>query len=340
MKNSKTSFGYLPDGREAWLFTLKNEAGPEIRITNFGGIITNILMPDKHGNVDDIVLGYDTLDGYLENPASFGAIVGRVAGRISKAKFKVGGQTYHLLKNDGENHLHGGKMGFSKKLWDVISFDGKSLKLHLHSADGEESYPGNLEVEVVYSLFSNELQIEYFAKTDSATPLNLTNHTYFNLSGEGDVLNHRIQIRSNGFLEMDNQLIPTGKIIPAENTAFDLRAPKFLNQLIPDEIKGFDDYFLLNKAKDGLTQAALAEDMKSGRKLEVFTTHPGLVFYTANALHDVKGKQGRIYGNYDGLCFETQAFPDAVNRPEFPSVILYPDREYHTKTIFRFNLTG
>lgn len=339
MKNSKSIYGKLRDGRKARLFTLKDKTALEIRITNFGGIITNIMMPDKYGKVRDIVLGYDTLDGYLENPASFGAVIGRVAGRISKARFNLDGSAYHLFKNDGENHLHGGKTGFSKKLWDVISYDGKSLKLHLHSPDGEEGYPGNVDVEVVYSLQkTNELHIEYFAESDIATPLNLTNHSYFNLSGEDNVLNHRVQIQSDGFLKMDDQLIPTGKIIPVKDTIFDLSTPKLLSQLIPDGMRGFDNYYVIENKEKELMRAAVAEEPKSGRELEIFTTHSGLVFYTANALQDVRGKQGRIYGNYDGLCFETQAYPDAVNRPEFPSVILYPNQEYHTKTIFRFSL--
>ena len=340
MKNSEIIFGHLPDGREARLFTLKDEKGLEIRITNFGGIITNILVPDKYEKSGDVVLGYDTLDGYLENPACFGALIGRVAGRISKAKFKIDTQLYRLFKNDGENHLHGGKAGFNKKLWDVVSFDGKVLKLYYQSPDGEEGYPGNMEVEVIYNLQNtNELQIEYFAKTDRPTPVNLTNHSYFNLSGDDNVLDHHVQIQSDRFLEMDNQLIPTGKILPVENTALDFRKQKVLSAQLRNTLEGFDDYFVLSKKAGELSPAAVVEEPGSGRKLEVFTTQPGLVFYTANTMKNIKGKYGRIYENYAGFCFETQAYPDAINRPEFPSVILYPGDLFYAKTIYRFSLT-
>lgn len=339
MKIPQVSFGQLIDGRQVDLFTLKNNKGLEIQITNFGGIITKIFMPDKDGELLDIVLGFDTLEDYLDNPPYFGCIIGRVAGRISNEQFKLDGKTYPLSSNQGTHHLHGGNEGFNKKLWQVVHSENNVLQLKYCSADGEEGYPGNLEVEVMYRLTAdNELHIEYRATTDKATPVNLTNHTYFNLSGKKDVLDHQVQIKADHYLGTNGELIPTGRMLPVEHTACDFRLEKSVKQDIEHSNGGYDHAFVVDRKDEGLTFVAKASDRESRRVLEVYSTEPGLVFYTANFLENCHGKNGKIYQKHGGLCFETQGFPDAPNRPEFPDIILRAEEEYNQQTVFRFLL--
>jgi len=340
MENSSKIFGTLPDGRQAHLFTFKNEEGLEIQLSNFGGIITKILMPDRNGQVEDIVLGFDTLSAYLENPPYFGAMIGRVAGRISGAAFTLDNKVYLLSKNNNGGHLHGGTEGFNKKLWQLVSFSKNKLTLKYISPDGEEGYPGNLEVEVSYSLQNNnELHIEYTAQTDHPTPINLTNHSYFNLRDEGNVLDQRVEIAADKYLESDENIFPTGKLLSVKNTVFDFRKAKTIGQDIDETAGGYDHVFVLDKKPDDFTFAARASDPQSGRSLEVYTTQPGLVFYTANFLEDCKGKNGEHYQKQAGFCFEAQHFPDSPNRPEFPDIILRPGEIYRELSVYKFLLS-
>lgn len=337
MKIPKKPFGRLADGRQVDLFTLKNKHGLEIQITNYGGIITKILMPDKDGKVEDIVLGFDTLKAYLDNSPYFGCIVGRVAGRINNSRFELDGKVYLLTRNHGVHHLHGGVQGFNSKFWKVLQLENNSLKLKYCSIDMEEGYPGNLEVEVIYRLtIENELHIEYTASTDKATPVNLTNHSYFNLSGKADVLDHQIQIEAEHYLETNSELIPTGRILPVKHTANDFRKEKSVGKDIKETNAGYDDTFVLDHADGKLRLAAKATDPETGRSMEVFTTQPGLVFYSANFLENCQGKNGQIHQKHSGFCFETQHFPDTPNRHEFPSVILRPGEKYQQHSMFRF----
>lgn len=337
MKIPRKSFGHLADGRQVDLFTLKNNNGLEIQITNFGGIITKILMPDKVGKVEDIVLGFDTLEEYIFNPPYFGCITGRVAGRIKNAQFELDGKVYLLSSNQGQHHLHGGFKGFNSKLWDVVHSENNLLVLKYCSIDGEEGYPGNLELEVNYRLTNeNELHIEYRATTDKATPVNLTNHSYFNLSGKADVLDHRIQIEADHYLETDIELIPTGRCLPVAFTAYDFQREKSIGEDIKTTNGGYDDTFVLEQSDGRLQFIAQATDPESGRSLEVLTTEPGLVFYSGNFLENCHGKNGKIYQKHSGFCFEMQHFPDTPNRPEFPTVILRPGEQYQQHTMFRF----
>lgn len=337
MEKSKKRFGTLPDSRQAHLFTFKNKEGLEIQLSDFGGIITNILMPDKNGKTKDVVLGFDTLEEYLENPPYFGALIGRVAGRISGAQFTLDGQVYRLSKNNNSGHLHGGITGFNKKLWEVVLFRQNKLVLKYTSPDGEEGYPGNLGVEVSYSLQNkNELHIEYQAKTDRPTPVNLTNHSYFNLSGSGDILGHKVEIAADRYLESDEHTFPTGKLLDVKDTAFDFRKAKSIRSDFEQTNGGYDHVFALNKKPGKLRFAARASEPQSGRSIEVFTNQPGLVFYTANFLENCKGKKGVRYQKQHGLCFEAQHFPDSPNHPEFPNTILQPGELYNQHTVYQF----
>jgi aldose 1-epimerase len=327
----------MPDNRQAHIFTFKNEKGLEIQLSNFGGIITKVLMPDNNGKTQDVVLGFDTLEAYLENPPYFGALIGRVAGRISRAEFTLDNKIYPLSKNNNNGHLHGGIAGFSKKHWEIVSSSKNKLTLKYVSPDGEEGYPGNLEVEVSYSLQNNnELHIEYSAQTDQPTPLNLTNHSYFNLRGKGNVLDHRVEIVAGKYLESDKNIFPTGKLLSVKNTVFDFRKAKTIGQDLERTAGGYDHVFVLDKKPGEFTFAARASDPQSGRTLEVYTTQPGLVFYTANFLENCKGKKGEPYQKHAGFCFETQHFPDSPNRPEFPNTILRPGKTYMEHTVYKF----
>nr|WP_229599750.1 aldose epimerase family protein [Runella slithyformis] len=345
---TKTTFGQLPDGQTADHFTLRNQKGTEIKITNYGGIITHWTAADKNGTFEDMVLGYDSLGGYLKASPFFGALVGRYGNRIGKAKFTLDGKTYTLAANNGPNSLHGGKVGFDKVIWEAkLSDDQKTLILTHTSKDGDEGFPGTLKAEVTYHLTEdNALEIEYTATTDKPTVINLTNHTYFNLTGgKRDVLGHQVQLNSDKFIPVDNTLIPTGQLQSVKGTPFDFLKPMEIGARIDDpkdeQIKfggGYDHCWVINKGADSLAPTATVYEPTSGRVLEAFTTEPGVQFYTGNFLNgSITGKNGVTYGKRSGFCLETEHFPDSPNQPSFPSVVLRPGEVYKTKTVYKFS---
>lgn len=333
-------FGKMPDGQEVQLFTLSNEQGIKINITNFGGIIQSILLPDGKNKWIDIVDGYDTLKEYIDDKASFGATIGRFANRIANASFEIDKQKYQLEKNLGNHHLHGGREGFNKKIWSatpLLTENDCRLELSYTSPDGEENYPGNLAALVIFSLNNlNEFSMQYFAKTDKATHLNLTNHSYFNLKGTGKINDTLVSIHANQFTETDEELIPTGKLKTVGGTPLDFRKEKPIGQNIEETGSGYDhNYVLIKKGKE-ISFAAKATEPDSERAVEVYTSQPGMQFYTANFIGGIKGKNGHVYKNQEGFCFETQHYPDSPNRPEFPSTLLKPGEIFEQTTIWRF----
>ena len=347
MPITRHAFGTTSDGTTIDRYTLTNTRGLEAEIMTFGGIITALRVPDRNGAPGDVVLGFDTLAPYLRKHPYFGALVGRYANRIANGQFELDGTTYTLAQNDGSNHLHGGPEGFHQKIWAAQprdTSDGPSLELSLVSPDGEEGYPGNLSVTVVYTLTDqNELRIDYTATTDQATVLNLTNHSYFNLSGGGDILGHEMQLFSSRFIPINDNLIPTGEIRPVEGTPMDFRTPTPIGARIDNDDEqlcnglGYDHCWVLDKAPDALGHAARAYDPASGRTLDVYTTQPGVQFYSGNMLDgSLTGKNGQIYAKRTGFCLETEHFPDSPNQPQFPSTVLRPGETYQQTTIFRF----
>lgn len=347
---SKIKFGNLPDGRDVAKFTLRNQAGMEVDIINFGGIITRWTAPDRNGNFEDIVLGFDTLEPYLEENPFFGALVGRYGNRIAKAQFSIDGETYTLAKNNGANHLHGGITGFNKVLWDAApghETDRARLRLDYRSADGEEGYPGQLDVRVEYVLTDdNTLTVSYQATTNKPTIVNLTQHTYFNLSGDfsRSILDHELELNADTFLPVDAGLIPTGELRPVKGTPFDFTTPKSIGQDVDAENEqlalggGYDHCWVLNKAAQGLTPVGTAFHKPTGRVLSVATSEPGVQFYIGNFLNGtLPAKGGGTYGKRSGFCLETQHFPDSPNRPEFPTTRLNPGEVYYTETTFNFS---
>jgi aldose 1-epimerase len=347
----KQPFGKTNDGRAVDLYTLTNQKGMEVAITNFGGIIVALKVPDRKGKIDDVVLGYDALDGYLLNKAFFGAIIGRYGNRIAHGKFTLDGKTYSLPKNDGDNTLHGGPEAFNKRLWsarDVSTSKGQALELTYRSPDLEEGFPGNLEVKVIYTLSKeqNELTIAYSATTDKDTVVNLTNHSYFNLAGQGngDILNHQLKILGDRITAVDATLIPTGELRPVKGTPFDFTQATAIGARINQDDpqlklgKGYDHNFVLNAHSKTPALAAEAYEPSSGRVLQVLTTEPGVQFYSGNFLDgSIQGKGGKVYNYRYGFCLETQHFPDSPNHPTFPSTELKPGQTYLTTTIFRFS---
>jgi aldose 1-epimerase len=345
-----SEFGKMPDGQAIELYTLNNSSGMQVAITNYGGRIVALTVPDRNGKMDDVVLGFDDLPGYLTNNPYFGALIGRYGNRIGGAKFTLDGKEYHLAANDGPNSLHGGLKGFDKVVWKAHPVEGNhpALELTYLSKDGEEEYPGNLKVKVVYTLMGNNaLQIDYSATTDKDTVLNLTNHSYFNLSGQGngDILKTQMMIDASQFTPVDATLIPTGELRSVEGTPFDFRKPTAIGERIngDDEQlklgKGYDHDFVLDRSGHGLTLAARAVDPDSGRVLEVLTTQPGIQLYTGNFLDGtVHGKGGKVYGRRSAFCLETQHFPDSPNKPNFPSTELKPGQAYHETTVFKFSI--
>ncbi len=333
------------------LYTLKNKQGVIVKITNYGATITSILVPDRNGRLADVALGYNRVEDYMNavDKPYFGAIVGRYANRIANGQFTLFGKTYQLARNVGENHLHGGIVGFDKVAWAAKFQPAENqLVLSYRAKDGEEGYPGNLDVQVTYRLTEeNELMVEYFATTDQATPVNLTQHTYFNLRGEGEgtILFHELTINADRFTPVDKNLIPTGEIVDVQNTPFDFRQPKMIGKEISDgdeQLKfggGYDHNWVLNrKEADEITLAARAYEPASGRMLEVFTTEPGIQFYAGNFLDGrLRGKSGKPYRKRSGFCLETQHFPDSPNQPGFPDTILLQGSDYRSKTVFKFS---
>ena len=332
--------------------TLTNSHGLQLTAISYGGTITSLKVPDKNGRVADVVLGFDSPAQYFADPPPpfFGAIIGRYGNRIAKGKFALEGKTYTLATNNGPNHLHGGNKGFDKVLWNIETpKDGQASAVFTRkSPDGEEGYPGNLSVRFVYTLTDkDELVIEYHATTDKATPVNLTNHSYFNLAGEGsgDILGHELMINADRYTPVDDTLIPTGQLAPVAGTPFDFRKPTAIGARIEQNDqqikngKGYDHNWVLNRPGAGLQLAARLTDPKSGRTMEVRTTEPGLQFYSGNFLDGtIKGKHGHVYGHRNGLCLETQHYPDSPNQKTFPSTILRPGQSYDSKTIYAFGV--
>ncbi|MCI0337560.1 MAG: galactose mutarotase [Acidobacteria bacterium] len=346
----KESFGKTADGQEVELYTLTNAKGIETGITTYGGIVVSLKVPDRSGKFDDVVLGFDTLDGYLKGHPYFGAIIGRYGNRIGKARFTLNGKEYKLAANNGENSLHGGTKGFDKALWKARPLtvkDGVALELSYLSKDGEEGYPGNLSVRVVYTLTdNNELKIDYFATTDKDTVVNLTNHSYFNLAGQGngDILGHQVQINAGSFTPVDAGLIPTGELRSVKGTPFDFTQNTAIGARVnqPDEQlklgRGYDHNWVLTGNAGTMRQAVKVVEPGTGRVMEVWTTEPGVQFYIGNFLDgSLKGKGGKVYQHRYGFCFETQHFPDSPNQPKFPSTVLKRGSRYRTTTIYKFS---
>ncbi|MGH7493328.1 MAG: aldose epimerase family protein [bacterium] len=349
MKIEQSAFGKTADGREISLFTLQNTLGMKATLINYGAILTSLYTLDRNGHFDDVVLGFPSVDGYLKEHPFFGGTIGRYGNRIGKGKFKLDGVEYKLATNDGENHLHGGDKGFDKVVWSAepARQDGAvGVKFTYLSKDGEEGYPGTLSSSVTYWLTSNnELKIEYQATTDQATPVNLTHHSYFNLAGQGkgDILNHHLEIFADRFTPVDKGLITTGELLPVEDTPMDFRQPHAVGEHIDgddEQLKfglGYDHNWVLNSTNGSLALAARVYEPASGRMLEVWTTEPGLQFYSGNFLDGtLTGKDGRLYRRRYGFCLEAQHFPDSPNKPGFPSTILQPGEAYNTQTIYRF----
>lgn len=341
------SFKTELDGKTVQLYTLKNANGIIAQITNYGGRVVSLWVPDKKGNFDDIVLGYNTMAGYLNsNEIYYGALIGRYGNRIGNGKFTLNDSTYTLVKNNGENHLHGGIKGFNNVVWDAVQPDEKTLVLEYVSPDGEEGYPGNLSVRVQYQLTDeNELKIEYRSITDKPTPVNLTHHSFFNLKGAGNgtINDHILQINADNYTPVAGGLIPAGEIAPVEGTPMDFRKPFEIGKRFDEDFEqlklglGYDHNWVLNKSPEGLTFAAKATEPVSGRTLEVYTNEPGLQFYGGNFLNGSDtGKEGKVYEYRSAFCLETQHFPDSPNKPSFPSVILNPGEEYHSICIYKF----
>ena len=348
---TKKSFGKTPDGAEITLYTLTNSAGMEVGIMNYGAIVVSMKVPDRNGKFADVVLGFDSLDGYESDNPYFGAIVGRYGNRIAKGEFKLDGKTYTLAKNNGPNSLHGGNKGFNKVVWtarDASTAGLPAVLLTYLSKDGEEGYPGNLTVEVTYTLTShNELKIDYSLTTDKDTVANVTNHSYFNLAGEGsgDILKHELMLNAGKFTPVDDTLIPTGELKSVDGTPFDFRKSTAIGARIEQDDqqlkygRGYDHNWVLDHAAGApISLAARLYEPASGRVLEVLTTQPGVQFYSGNFLDGtIHGKSGHVYGHRSGLCLETQHFPDSPNHPNFPTTEIKAGAHFRSTTIFKFS---
>ena len=348
MKLTTEEFGTVPDGQVCDLFTLTNDHGMEVRITNFGGAIVSLKVPDRDGEPGDVVLGYDTLEEYVRHPRFLGALIGRFANRIALGRFTLNGSKYQLDQNNGVNHLHGGK-GYHKVVWQAEPEESNNeaiVRLRYLSVDGEDGYPGNLDVRVNYVLYpDNELRVEYHATTDKDTIINLTNHSYFNLAAGGTILDHEMLLNADKFTPVGSDLIPTGELADVANTPMDFRQPTPIGKRINDDyeqlkfVNGYDHNFVLSDPGAGLRRAARVRDPKSERVMEVLTTQPGIQFYSGNFLDgSLSGKRGWVYDKYAALCLETQHFPDSPNHPNFPSTVLRPDEEFNEVTVFRFGV--
>jgi aldose 1-epimerase len=350
---TRTAFGRTPSGDAVEAFTLTNAHGLEMRAVTYGGIIVSLSVPDRGGRVADVVLGHDSLEEYLSDSSYFGAIIGRFANRIAGARFTVEGTPYRLAANDGPDHLHGGRTGFDRVIWDAAPFrtgHAAGVALSYTSPDGEEGYPGTLHARVRYTLTDrNELMVDFLATTDRATPVNLTQHTCFNLTGDGagDVLGHLLWINADAMTPVDENLIPMGKVAPVAGGPFDFRGLTPIGARITSDDeqlrrgRGYDHNFVLKRGEPGLTHAAQVVEPASGRTVDVYTTEPGLQFYSGNFIDGkVIGKAGKVYGPRSGLCLETQHYPDSPNQPGFPSTLLRPGEQYRSRTVFAFGLSG
>lgn len=344
MKLHESSFGKLADGRETQLFTLENDNKVTVKITNYGGIITAIEMPDNKGTTENIVCGFDNLkhylsDDYLSGYPYFGALIGRFGNRIAGGHLEIEGNTYRLAKNNGPNHLHGGETGFDKRLWEAKTIENDKevgVELSYHSADMEENYPGNLQVKCIYTLNNkNELGIQYYAETDKTTVVNLTNHTYFNLTaGKKDILHHELKLNSNKMTVMMDQ-IPTGNIEPVEGTVHDFKTYKKFIMGMSELPTGYDHNYVLDNDKGELNYAGTLREEESGRQVEVYTTQPGLQLYTGYWIPEMEINDEKKFGKYAGVALETQHYPDSVHHEKFPSTELKPGEKYNQKTIYK-----
>ncbi|MBZ5497469.1 MAG: galactose mutarotase [Acidobacteriia bacterium] len=347
----KESFG-TKEGTQVDLYTLRNAKGLEAKITNYGGIVVSLKVPDRNGQFGDVVLGFDTLDGYLspefvKNNPYFGALIGRYGNRIGKARFTLAGKAYRLAANNGPNHLHGGVKGYDKVVWEARPLQGSepALELRYLSKDGEEGYPGNLTITAVYTLTNdNALKVDFTASTDKETVVNLTHHSYFNLAGKGDILGHEVMIQADKITPVDSGLIPTGALQPVQGTPFDFNTPTTIGARIGENNeqlkfgKGYDHNWVINKPMGELGLMARVYEPTSGRVLEVLSTEPGLQFYSGNFLDGtLKGKGGWVYQFRNGFCMEPQHYPDSPNKPDFPSVVLKPGQTYKNTIIYRFS---
>ncbi|MCX7974689.1 MAG: galactose mutarotase [Candidatus Aminicenantes bacterium] len=344
---SKEIFGYMPDGQVIEAYLLTNPNGFKAKVITYGATLVSLEVPDRQGRLADIVLGHKNLEGYLKRETNpyFGGTIGRYANRIARGLFILDGVEYHLATNDGRNHLHGGLKGFDQVVWQAEPIEEEAavgVKFKYLSPDGEEGYPGNLDCTVIYRLTAaNELRIDYEATTDKPTPVNLTHHSYFNLAGEGEgtILEHELMINADYYTPVDSELIPTGEIAPVKGTPFDFTKPKVIGLEINQVPGGYDHNFVLKTSTDPLRLACELYEPKSGRLMTIFTTEPGLQFYSGNFLDgSIIGKSGRPYLKHAGLCLETQHFPDSPNRPIFPSTILRPGQKYQSTTIHRFSI--
>ncbi|QNP54196.1 galactose mutarotase [Hymenobacter qilianensis] len=350
MTPTATSFGKTTDGTEVQLYTLTNSHGLQAKITNYGGTLTSLLVPDKSGKLGDIVLGFDNVSGYqspeyVKSGPYFGALIGRYGNRIKGGKFTLDGKEYKLATNNGANHLHGGVKGFDKVVWQAqpgSSADGQNLTLTYTSKDSEEGYPGNLNVQVVYTLTNDDaLRIDYTATTDKATPVNLTNHSYFNLNHgtAKDILSHQVTLNADRYTVVDAGLIPTGELRPVTGTPFDFTTPHAIGERIGQVEGGYDHNWVLKGTGSGMRQAAMVYEPTSGRTLTITTDQPGVQFYTGNFLDGtLTGKGGTKYVKNGGFCLETQHFPDSPNQPKFPSTILKPGETLRSSTVHQFGV--
>lgn len=343
MELSRQPYGTTHEGTEVDIFTLKNSRELTVRVITYGCIITSIQMPDRNGKIGEITLGFDSLEGYLPRHPYFGALVGRFANRITSGRFELAGKHYTLACNEkGRNHLHGGTVGFDKRVWraeELREEDAAGVRFSYTSPDGEEGYPGELEVAVTYSLNeANELALNYRAETTKATPINLTNHTYWNLSGPGSgtIYDHLLTLNGSRYLSVNEQLIPTGEILPAEGTPLDFRRQKAIGRDIDRLPVGYDHSFVVDRKDDRVETIARVVDPASGRGFELATTKPAVQLYTGNNLSGIPGAGGKVFNKHSAFCLETEYYPDAVNHPEFPSAILHPGQTYAHTTVHRF----
>ncbi|MBW8685853.1 aldose epimerase family protein [Chitinophaga rhizophila] len=346
---SDAAFDKTIDGKQVKLYHLKGKGNIQVAITNYGAKIVSLLAPDKQGQLADVELGYDNIDRYVDTKERYyGGIVGRYGNRIAKGKFKVDGKEYTLAVNNGQNHLHGGKKGFNDVVWDAEQPNDHTLKLHYLSKDGEEGYPGNLDITLTYELTdSNEVKIDYSATTDKATVVNLTNHSFFNLhgAGNGDINDHIMYINADKYTPVDSTLIPKGKLESVKGTPMDFTTPTKIGERVDADFeqlaygKGYDHNYVLNKKGKELSLAATVLEPTSGRTLEVWTTEPGVQFYGGNFLDGTdKGKEGKTYVHRGAFCLETQHFPDSPNQPSFPSVVLKPGDTYTSTCVYKFGV--
>lgn len=345
---TESPFGTMPDGTPITLYTLRNARGAEANICNYGGAVVSLKMPDRNGNYGDVVLGFDNLNDYVKSSPFFGALIGRYGNRIAKGRFVLNGTEYTLPTNNPPNSLHGGDKGFDKVVWQATPHPSKSapsLELTYLSKDGEEGYPGNLSVKAVYTLTAdNGLKVQFTVTTDKDTVVNLTHHSYFNLAGKGDILNHIVMINADKFTPVDSTLIPTGELKPVEGTPFDFRTPTAVGARINEnneQLKfgnGYDHNWCINNFNGSVRLAARVYEPTTGRVLEVYTDQPGMQFYSGNFLDGtLKGKGGWVYQFRDAFCMEPQHYPDSPNHPDFPSTVLKPGQVYHNTIVYRFS---